>query len=518
MARDWDKIKDKLGAQADGPATADWEAMQAKIAAQPSLVAKQTRPIWITAFLAGSLGLLLGIGAWFFLPWEAGTITNEIPKMDLLKTPNEISGVQAQESLQTKPEEKVYPTTPVNALGSMEVSEQEENVSSEPSATKGISIKPQKEKAEKVAIETIAAANQMSQDRTTTEDQGQAKESIPQAPKQNRVVGDEVEPEFVRSGELDAGEMANDSKQDQVDRQAEANTNVDGSEQETSPGFPSDAKEQGTGQPNDTGANNTSPEPLDSLDKIMKKLDEKVDSDDYEKPIQNLPGNGFRLNKLNLVLGGLNDFTTNSPNIWGGGAELQWQKRHQFLQSGLHIYQIKQPYNFAVQQMKVRYDSTYQTQIESREQLDISSIWVVDSFEFGHFQRDTTITMVIDTTIILRVDTNQFQTNIVNQSERRFYYVELPILYGYQFGNGNWQFQAAAGVALQQAVSYSVGEGQSTSQFGMSALFQPAVTCRFGARWSLLGRAQLRYPMQESVLFEQKNIRYSLQVGVSYHW
>lgn len=228
---------------------------------------------------------------------------------------------------------------------------------------------------------------------------------------------------------------------------------------------------------------------------------------------------GFELNRLSLFAGLQNDLKSNSLWAYGPAAELQWQKRHQFLSVGLGYYRVEQPYTINVPSQIMRIDSTWQTNIQDREVIEVSRQWVIDSFQAGHYVYDTTRRIVSDTTINLSVDTNQYRTNIVNQRVRAYYFAELPLLYGYQMGKGNWQFQLAGGLALQQVLAYSEDESGSQTLFGMSALLQPGASWRFSDRWSVLGRVQLRYPLQQDfVLYDRNELRYSFQLGVSYHW
>jgi len=48
---------------------------------------------------------------------------------------------------------------------------------------------------------------------------------------------------------------------------------------------------------------------------------------------------------------------------------------------------------------------------------------------------------------------------------------------------------------------------------------QPALNWHLSDQWSILARAQMRYPLlQDVALFEEQRLRYSFQMGVSYRW
>ena len=67
MAGDWKNMKDKMGQSTGGPSPADWEAMRAKIDAQPALSPASGAKPWLAWFLIGGIGLSIAIGAWYFL-------------------------------------------------------------------------------------------------------------------------------------------------------------------------------------------------------------------------------------------------------------------------------------------------------------------------------------------------------------------------------------------------------------------------------------------------------------------
>lgn len=498
MAEDWRKLKDKIGADAQGPTPADWEAMQVKIGAQPALAPRGSKA-WL---LAGGLGLVIGITVMYLWPSAAGE--------------------QGAETTVTIPAEEVVTLEPVvkhneSINASEEISVKEVlSISQSEGLTEDKTVNSSDKRIGKEAVASIVASQSKK-----TEWNGVA--NISGGSKSRNKTNPSLE-----AGSISLADSGAEFK-------SEPTINVDA---------PISIEEKGTEEKSaisnvleeDRVASRES-ENLDAPETITKETSSIVLQGDSlafveeeaapasqaevsEKPKPFIPASaGFALNRVNFAAGLTHDFRTPSTFAYGFGFDLQWQKQRQFFSAGLSYYRIEQGLSRSTLLNRSRIDSTWKQEVEPKEVTEIRRIWVIDSFQAGRYVNDTIVRTVVDTSVILQVDTNQYQTNFVKQVVRPYYYAELPLLYGYQFGRGPWQLQVAGGVALQQAIAYSNDEDGSRSLFGMSALMQPALAWRYNDRWSALARVQLRYPLQQDVaLYEEPALRYSFQLGVSFRW
>ena len=509
MAGEWNKMKDKMGAPSGGPSPADWEAMRAKIDAQPALAPKAGKNPWYGWLIAASLGLMLGLGSWYFAGTDNGQ--NESPaqvnqSIDPIMEPSESAPIIIKENQ--------------GAQNDVAQTEVESNSSKhlEKSLENAIELDPSKDMVSTNAIQSaLPDLNEPAEKRLSIEE------------KELSTSQDFAEKSKVVLSEMDQGNTS-----DEAENSAKEGTSFEeslSSEEESKIAIADEPKVVVTSEDsNKQDAVTDSGKPVEGLvdndqDDIDQNEKSVVDSSGNQvvppseaKPFIN-PKTGFKLGGASSYIGAMHELRTQSPLVYGGGFELQWYNKGQYFSAGLAYYRIEQVYEQNVLNNYSRIDSSWKLNVEDKEVLEVSRIWVIDSFQAGHYEYDTTRTIVQDSTYVLQVDTNQLGSSIVKQVERPFYFAELPLLYGYGIRSGNWNFRLAGGLALQQAIAYSNDESGSKSLFGVTALLQPQIDWRLNDRWSVLSRVQLRYPIkQEFVLYEQTKLRYSFQMGVSYRW
>ncbi len=509
----WEKLKNKLKADGQGPSSADWEAMQAKIAAQPQLAPASKRPIWIGWVVGLGLGLVIGSGLWFILDEKPISVKQKKEISTPLKsnvpdnTTKASSKIEESTTDMSNAEQSTLSQTKVTETpAEAEV----ENVSrSDNSALAG-----SQEAANKPAMEPeriVELSNESSSEAevateiSTIEESGRsaaADISTPRADENTELARQETRAEQLDPPALE-GDPREASKEGPAEP-AESNSAEEPVLNSDTPGtadtkVPSEEEESENQPPFAEDAAGAQPLPAE---------EEFLD-----------PNTGFRLQRLSFNINYLDNFNDPAALAWGGGLDLQWQKGKQFFSLGLSYQRLDLNQERWVNQTSTVIDSTYEQEFQSREEIEIRRVWVIDSMFAGRYVNDTIRRTVIDTLNIIKVDTNQSSTNIVRQTTRRIYYAELPLLYGYRWRSKKLSFALAGGLALQQAVSYQSDENEGRSQFGLSALLSPEVAWQLNTRWSLLMRSQLRYPMQGATLFyEERQLRYSFQLGVSYRW
>lgn len=521
MAGEWNKMKDKMGSSRGGAQPADWEAMLGKINAQPALAPKSTGKAWLTWFMAASLGLVLALGGWYLgSRSEANANQNEAdsPQNFNLNQESNLSGRSDNKGNSPQEPERVIIKEP-----SFQAQELENlDYSSEPTNQAAAIVKEEtkpnqldKKQTTSPAEFTNTAAAASLRVEEAAQEALKPEVNKPVENPSSIIASETEEPNEERSNEWTKAESEANSKPDLAAADI-VNT--------SSSAFAD--KNSGEESLSDTDfiATNDSVPTNDSVAAaIMIKSKDRVDKsslpDESNPPPFIDARTGFKLNAASAYLGFMHEIRSNSPWAYGAGMELQWQRKRQYFSAGLAYYDMRQPYELVSNQLITNIDSSWNQQIRDREVLEVSRIWVIDSFQAGRYVYDTNVRIVSDTSYVLQVDTNQIGSRIVNKLERPYSFVEMPLVFGYNFGNGPWQFRLAGGVALQQALAYSDNESRSKSLFGISALLQPQLDWRINKQWSIFNRVQLRYPIQqEFVLYEQVKLRYSFQMGVSYRW
>ena len=523
MAGDWKNMKDKMGQSTGGPSPADWEAMRAKIDAQPALSPASGAKPWLAWFLIGGIGLSIAIGAWYFLSFgpEAAIPTQQEVAADpvLQNEPsNEMNDLPlvASDAISEEEGNKANSTTGLESQEGQDHTQGTEfnNLNAELAATLSTAGDLGTDGVER--NEALVAGN--SQQETKTEElvgspiRRQANEALKSAMNDRKAAETRFDSPLMESK---AEEFRDQGPGENGDEPNSRESGIDDSIGDLdAPSLDSSSTHNVKGEsPLDSGPD----KPASEFD-ALNNLERPSLPDQINPPFIN-PKTGFRLSAANVGLNVQSDLVAHGPLIYGLEFDLQWHRNRQFFSAGLAYYQVQEPYQVNSLESLQRIDSTFKEQIEDRTVIEVSRVWVIDSFQAGRYVYDTTITIVSDTNIVLQVDTNQIETSIVKQLERKYSYAELPLLYGYEFGANRLRFRMAGGLALQQAVSYSDNEAGTQSRFGLTALMQPEMLWQLNPTWSLSGRMQLRYPLQNDfVLYQNRALRYSFQLGVSYRW
>ncbi len=510
MAREWNRLKDKLGGS-EGPNPSDWEAMRAKIDAQPTLAPVNNR-LWLGWLVAGTIGVVIGLGSWLFWPGGELPATKNIENRMEQSMEPESSYFNLEEEVTSENTKQEHVESPVQTPQNLDhtaVQEPQAPIESTAAAVADVS----QELAPTMDFDEVSQLVETDESSSPDITNPLAESSAEPLNLESETDQSESTPQIEEPANEELGNQpaeAGDNSQATA-----ASTEAD----QQSPLIDStflEADEDRLDQRVDDSAEEADSE-YNSSDETGK-LDVPAADSESNAPFLD-PRTGFKLNRFSAFGGMSHELREGSPLVYGGGIEFAWQKDRQFFTAGLGYYRIEQPYDQTTSITRNQIDSTWSTEITNREVINVSRVWVIDSFQAGRYVYDTTVTTVRDTSTVLRVDTNQIGTSIVKQLERPYYFAELPLLYGYDFGNANWRLRLAGGVALQQAISYSDDENGSKTTFGLSALLQPELEWRFNRQWSVISRWQLRYPLQEGfVLYEQTKLRYSFQMGVSYRW
>ena len=532
MANHWKKISDKLGSSAEGPNAADWAAMERMIADQPALQSKPRSRVALKAALIsiGSLSLIAAL--WFFntidqtntaLP-ETSPNNIEAPGPNLNNTAID---ADKQNSQSNKVEEApVSKKTKKQALEEAVIVNKPAESKSKTSPAKS-SLNSAVAAEENSALNTNATAAKSVGDPANT-----ASASAYEQKTNNAATGLEKEPAKESENNPDltkVDESATTAAANEPINSASANTEmvqedaVAKAEQNLSlsPQLPKAEEEISQSEDKSSSTVNDKSRIAEMTDSLhqdgVAELTRATPQAEAEEDFIN-PATGFKLQSVNLAFGASSNF--GNPLGYGlqTAIDFQWNRKNWFFQGGISISQDQQELNYNVVENQLLIDSSWALDIISRQEAVITRIWVIDSLNAGHYEVDTSFRTVIDTNIVLNVDSNDYEVNYPKTKQIRFQYAELPILYGYQKQLGAWNISLAAGLSLQQALAINDENYSRSESFSLAILVQPTISYKINQQWSVFTRLRLQEQVLQNRLFQTNQSPYSCQLGVSYHW
>lgn len=492
---DWKKLKDKLPQGQGGPSPRDWEAMQAKIAAEPKLSASGLSGAYrlIIALLAGAL-ISSGIWYWASLPSdEPASEMNRLQQDSSVEAPRTMD---AQES-KFKDSPKEVPVEQPDALNG------------------------------KAAYSTVL------QTTSTTE-----------------IVKTDAGAKTSSAEPVDYAQSSKSVEQGKADPILDESRSMASSDAIASRGNAPDVKVadqvNGTLDQFDSGPTQNSitavatetpqqievPQALDSIDyrnsvdNVVKDFpptavveqEDKADASPAAASAEEFipKESGFIWRSLDFKLPVITDA---EQTLWATGLGVggQWHKGRQRLGLGLNYLSGNQRLAQELVRSGVQIDSNIRREISTRTEWEVTRVWVIDSAFSGRYVYDSTAVQVTDTSYVLQIDSNPYQTKVVNQVNRRLTWVEMPITYGYEWQIGRTSLQTNGGIILQQILSTGAVEGKRTKRFGTAFLLNVEMAYPLSTRWYLSAGLQSRYQWIEPI--EGLNTwKYAFQLGVSYRW
>lgn len=531
MAKHWKKLSDKLGSSAEGPSAADWAAMEQMIASTPGL---QAKPFFTTSVKIAILSFALVISSaalWWITKPSPETIdqSQEIQE-EISSLPQITAPIPAAKEINSES------NLPLNSTEN--ISEHNiEKASNSDLAPKGREnstlAKPSSESKTNVsnnsAVQAVQAIANVTKNASAEEQKNNKVEALDTRTETNSAIRNLAakESSASKSSAVQTEEKStepivimpeNSSSEISFANSIALGSNVDVNNSTTATDLPSDSllsKENSlfseTNASYDSSAQNI---PNSSEAAALAATANAPSSDD---DFINA-ATGFKLQAVNFALGGATNFA-NPPGFgFQAAVDFQWNRNNWFFQGGLSISQDYREYEYNVLENKTLIDSTWSLATSSRQVAIISAMWVIDSINAGHYEYDTTFQTVIDTSIVLNIDSNDYQISYPKSQQIRFQYAELPLLYGYQSQFGSWTLSLAAGLSVQQALAINDENYARTEVFSLALLVQPAISFKINQQWSVFTRLRLQEQLLENRLFQTNQSPYSCQLGVSYHW
>ncbi len=533
MANHWKKLSDKLGSSAEGPNDADWAAMERMIADQPALQAKKSSGLLLKAALISFGSLILIATLWFFNTDHSANSPAPVSLQNNIATPNpklnnaSIEDQVSKESLTNSTEQKskaenIEKQTPPSATLARNPQQSQRSQPAAKQKEEYFNNLKSSDENTVVAKTKASVRNQRNTKNASAEEQ-----NSPGYIKRSTKAESETSFQEALAEDSDGSLIPKSPSKAETLAQAPGAAAEENVENKNAPNLEDDplalAQVEGFGTVEDSTKSPTNePEPTinssDSPAEIMLEEPGKVASPSASEEDFINPATGFKLQSLKLALGGASNFKNPMGYGFQAALDFQWNRNNWFFQSGLSLSQDYQTLEYKLIENQLLIDSSYALDVSSRQVPVITRIWVIDSINAGHYEIDTTFQTLIDTNIVLNLDSNEYQVSYPKTKQIRFQYAELPILYGYQKQLGAWNISLAAGISVQQALAVKDENYSRSESFSLAFLVQPSISYRISQQWSVFTRLRLQEQVVENRLFQTNQSPYSCQLGVSYHW
>ncbi|PTM03675.1 MAG: hypothetical protein DA405_09770 [Bacteroidetes bacterium] len=531
MAKHWEKLSDKLGSSAEGPSAADWAAMEQMIANTPGL---QAKPFFTTSVKIAILSFALVISSaalWWITKPSLETIDqNQEIQEKMSSSPQITAPIPAAKEINS---ESNLPLNSTENISKHNIEKATNNDLAPKGRENSTLVKPSSESKTNVSNNSAVQAVQAIANVT--------KNASAEEQKNNKVEALENRTETNSANSNLAAKESSVSKSSAVQTEEKSTEPIVIHPENSSSEIPF-ANSIALGSNVDVNNSTTAKDlPSDSLSSKENSLFSEANAS-YDSSAQNISNSGeaaalaatanapssdddfinaatgFKLQAVNFALGGASNFA-NPPGFgFQAAVDFQWNRNNWFFQGGLSISQDYRQYEYNVLENNTLIDSTWSLTTSNRQVASVSAIWVIDSINAGHYEYDTTFQTVIDTSIVLNIDSNDYQISYPKSQQIRFQYAELPLLYGYQSQFGSWTLSLAAGLSVQQALAINDENYVRAEAFSLAFLVQPAISYKISQQWSVFSRLRLQEQLLENRLFQTNQSPYSCQLGVSYHW
>ncbi|WP_417591127.1 hypothetical protein [Owenweeksia hongkongensis] len=553
MANSWKKITDKVdSAPLSGPQASDWEAMNAKIEAHPSIAnPKGGIGLWFKTGLGVLLLAVLGFGYLMYSSSEDGqsnstdnSVQVESPIIESVSN-GEDAAKGSSISENSKPRDEVVE---VSNSESKEQTEADISANNQESAevisatqsengdeAKIISTRLETEgsdnkieKAEEVYTKEVVAsdAKTLDESQVVENSDDEVKEVVVAESQSILAIEEEVKAktktetlEVSGSSEFEADENEFQNEELVLASQDEVNEN------EPDKFIVDDNLEEAT----------IDEEPAEKIEKSLEEVSEELDDEeelsednsqdlvqsDYEKsstpaePI-NLRSAGFSLHGLNVGAGYSTDF---SGNLYGTGVgvDVDIQRGGLLLNTGIHYYQMNTLSEFINYSSQTNYNTTHNTVWDTTITTVKDSAWVIDSAYSGHWADKSYTTTTVSSSTDTILDSTVTKIETTENRRVKLSYIEMPIMAGHRFRLNRLAIDIFGGVVLNQLTTGTVEGVDTQKKFGMDAVIQPAIRFYLKPEWSVFGRAGLRYGLVANE-YRPQQLYCNFQIGLTYHW
>lgn len=514
MAGGWNKITEKADQSSfEGPFPSDWEAMNAKIAAQPALNGNSSRGgLWWGLGLGLLLLISAGAGFWYFN--MNSDVQQEEARGEQMISPVEVEATKesVDESLQSHEKSYVIEEKHSGTTDALDEIEPNQVVQLEEDVQDDILSASKEEQGYKAEITADAESNTFAESNARNESELVA--ASESAIESNTLVthelaeGEVEESNSIAEVKAEDDEVVSENEEillaEAVDNGTEAMAADEPELLETGVVVDEDSQEE--------------PLILDfddsSSDDVVASLME--DEDEGDPVPVNLRSMGFQLNSISMGAKYLTDYSGDFYGV-GAGVDVDIQKGGLLINTGVSYYQLNTSQWVTDNWTEEEYDTSRVTTYDTINTEVKYPVWVIEGPYQGRYDTIRYTTRQIDSLVEEDVDTTVFTKSETYQQRVKLSYIEMPILLGHRFRFNRFAVDLYGGVALSQTLSSNVEGTDLDQKFGLTAVLQPGVRYYFTPSWSLHARSGLRYGLMADE-FRKKKLHSNFHVGLTYHW
>ena len=505
MAGGWKKITDKADqGNFEGPFPSDWEAMNAKISAQPDLNTKSGRGgLWRGVGL--SLLVLISISAGYWL-WQDDSSQPVDQKSKVVVPFQSPEGVDEFDEAVEEGSKEPKATSVTRELPASTVRIRSSGKELKKTEQMDLETGNKESESENQIVVTHGSIDEerMEIDEAVTPGTGLIE------PETNLISGSEeiTEENDVSVEDSESEKSSEEESQEGISEMVDAEDTRLLDEENI-------LLDEGVVMLEDTLS---SPELLDVTDQELEQSAEVslMEDEEEDETSINLRSAGFRLNSLSLGAKYLTDYSGSNYGL-GLGVDVDIQRKGLLINTGVSYYQFNTSHNVNQTWDEVSYDTSWVTQYDTTVSEVKYPVWIVDSAYHGHYDTIRYSTTQIDSLMEENIDTT-VTNKVTNVKERvKLSYVEIPILIGHRFRFNRFAFDLYGGVALSQTISSNIEGGEIDQNFGLTAVVQPGLRYYIKPDWSVFARSGLRYGLVVDE-FREKKLYSNFHLGITYHW
>lgn len=223
---------------------------------------------------------------------------------------------------------------------------------------------------------------------------------------------------------------------------------------------------------------------------------------------------GFRLSALSLSGDGMLFFgprpKSAEPNYYASaaGLALHWRRQNWGLHLGLNY---RRQWAQASAEKRYVLDSSFLSVLYTQEVLELRPVWVIDSLYHGRWVNDSLWRSRTDTAGLYLRDSSALSP----RAGALEHYFELPLYGSYRWHRNRWWLELGGGLIISHW--NRVDQENSTSQLGLHLMIQPQLGYRFHPRWSAMTGLHSRYALRPSG-GQVPAWAGALRMGVYYHF
>lgn len=202
----------------------------------------------------------------------------------------------------------------------------------------------------------------------------------------------------------------------------------------------------------------------------------------------------------------------------GIGAEIGYHFGNWSVQTGMAYLQTSGSTSVSFDELQQNIDTSYTYRIDTTIETRVTETWVITGYYQGQYVYDTTYVVLEDTVTLTQIDTTVETVAVNKPVSIRTTYFQIPILAGYNWRNGPWEYGLQAGVNFR-SVTWVNTEFETTSNYALDAVIRPTLRYHWNDNWNAFVRLNAVMPLTSDPLLGRSSFtRIGLMAGVGYRF